>query len=88
MHFHYTAWPDFGVPKSPASFLSFILLIRVSGCLSEDWGPAVVHCSAGIGRSGVFCLVDTCLLLVSLGNTADTKLALLCSIFLPRRLKR
>ncbi|XP_061074738.1 tyrosine-protein phosphatase non-receptor type 1-like, partial [Conger conger] len=64
-HFHYTAWPDFGVPETPTSFLSFILFIRVSGCLSEDQGPAVVHCSAGIGRSGVFCLVDYCLLLMS-----------------------
>ncbi|XP_035243220.1 tyrosine-protein phosphatase non-receptor type 1-like isoform X2 [Anguilla anguilla] len=65
IHFHYTAWPDFGPPENPTSFLSFILFVRVSGCLSEDKGPLVVHCSAGIGRSGVFCLVDTCLLLMT-----------------------
>ncbi|XP_056092593.1 tyrosine-protein phosphatase non-receptor type 1 isoform X2 [Rhinichthys klamathensis goyatoka] len=65
LHFHYTTWPDFGVPESPASFLNFLLKVRESGCLSPDHGPVVVHCSAGIGRSGTFCLVDTCLLLMS-----------------------
>lgn len=64
LHFHYTTWPDFGVPESPASFLNFLFKVRESGCLSCDQGPVVVHCSAGIGRSGTFCLVDTCLLLV------------------------
>uniref|UniRef100_A0A3P9AP51 Tyrosine-protein phosphatase non-receptor type n=1 Tax=Esox lucius TaxID=8010 RepID=A0A3P9AP51_ESOLU len=66
LHFHYTTWPDFGVPESPASFLNFLFQVRESGCLSSDHGPVVVHCSAGIGRSGTFCLVDTCLLLMSM----------------------
>ncbi|KAK7930684.1 hypothetical protein WMY93_007079 [Mugilogobius chulae] len=52
-HFHYTSWPDFGVPESPGSFLDFLF----------RHGPSVVHCSAGIGRSGTFALVDTCLVL-------------------------
>ncbi|XP_060679854.1 tyrosine-protein phosphatase non-receptor type 2-like isoform X1 [Hemiscyllium ocellatum] len=64
LHFHYTTWPDFGVPESPASFLNFLLKVRESGSLSCDCGPAVVHCSAGIGRSGTFALVDTCLVLM------------------------
>ncbi|XP_068609644.1 tyrosine-protein phosphatase non-receptor type 1-like [Brachionichthys hirsutus] len=66
LHFHYTTWPDFGVPESPASFLNFLFKVRESGCMSADQGPVVVHCSAGIGRSGTFCLVDTCLLLLSI----------------------
>ncbi|KAM3872439.1 tyrosine-protein phosphatase non-receptor type 1 [Diretmus argenteus] len=66
LHFHYTTWPDFGVPESPASFLNFLFKVRESGCLDPDQGPVVVHCSAGIGRSGTFCLVDTCLLLMSI----------------------
>ncbi|XP_057235446.1 tyrosine-protein phosphatase non-receptor type 1 [Malurus melanocephalus] len=64
LHFHYTTWPDFGVPESPASFLNFLFKVRESGSLSPGHGPVVVHCSAGIGRSGTFCLVDTCLLLM------------------------
>ncbi|XP_061628830.1 tyrosine-protein phosphatase non-receptor type 1 isoform X2 [Phyllopteryx taeniolatus] len=66
LHFHYTTWPDFGVPESPASFLNFLFKVREAGCMNSNPGPVVVHCSAGIGRSGTFCLVDTCLLLMSL----------------------
>ncbi|XP_069476929.1 tyrosine-protein phosphatase non-receptor type 2 [Ambystoma mexicanum] len=63
-HFHYTTWPDFGVPESPASFLNFLTEVRESGSLNSEHGPAVIHCSAGIGRSGTFSLVDTCLVLM------------------------
>ncbi|XP_044538760.1 tyrosine-protein phosphatase non-receptor type 2-like [Gracilinanus agilis] len=63
-HFHYNSWPDFGVPESPASFLSFLFMVRESGCLSYERGPAIIHCSAGIGRSGTFALIDTCLVLM------------------------
>jgi len=64
LHFHYTTWPDFGVPQSPGAFLTFLLAVRKMGVLEENVGPAVVHCSAGIGRSGTFCLVDSCLVLI------------------------
>ena len=64
-HFHYTFWPDFCIPQSPDSFLEFLYAVRQSSSLEVDVGPAVVHCSAGIGRSGTFCLVDTCLVIVS-----------------------
>ena len=63
-HFHYTTWPDFGVPSSPTVFLQFLQEVRDSGALDYLARPAIVHCSAGIGRSGTFCLVDTCLVLV------------------------
>ncbi|XP_020494184.1 tyrosine-protein phosphatase non-receptor type 2a [Labrus bergylta] len=64
-HFHYTTWPDFGVPESPASFLKFLFKVRESCSLDQEHGPSVVHCSAGIGRSGTFALVDTCLVLMT-----------------------
>ncbi|XP_011495161.1 PREDICTED: tyrosine-protein phosphatase non-receptor type 2 isoform X2 [Ceratosolen solmsi marchali] len=64
LHFHYTTWPDFGVPRSPAAFLRFLADVRQSGALDQNVGPPIVHCSAGIGRSGTFCLVDTCLVLI------------------------
>jgi len=62
LHFQYTTWPDFGVPTSPDTFLQFLGAVRDSGSLENDVGPAIVHCSAGIGRSGSFILVDSCLL--------------------------
>lgn len=65
IQFHYTTWPDFYIPSSPIAFLQFLKKVRDSGALDADVGPAVVHCSAGIGRSGTFSLVDTCLVLVS-----------------------
>ncbi|XP_075229013.1 tyrosine-protein phosphatase non-receptor type 1-like isoform X2 [Lycorma delicatula] len=64
LHFHYTTWPDFGVPQSPTAFLYFLAEVRRSGALSPNVGPPVVHCSAGIGRSGTFCLVDSCLVMI------------------------
>lgn len=71
LQFHYTTWPDFGVPQSPTAFLRFLCAVRRSGALSSDVGPPVVHCSAGIGRSGTFCLVDTSLVLMKLnGNNS------------------
>ncbi|XP_058133251.1 tyrosine-protein phosphatase non-receptor type 2 isoform X4 [Dasypus novemcinctus] len=76
-HFHYTTWPDFGVPESPASFLNFLFKVRESGSLNPEHGPAVIHCSAGIGRSGTFSLVDTCLVLMEKGDDINIKQVLL-----------
>uniref|UniRef100_A0A9L0T8E9 Tyrosine-protein phosphatase non-receptor type n=1 Tax=Equus caballus TaxID=9796 RepID=A0A9L0T8E9_HORSE len=76
-HFHYTTWPDFGVPESPASFLNFLFKVRESGSLNPEHGPAVIHCSAGIGRSGTFSLVDTCLILMEKGDDINIKQLLL-----------
>lgn len=68
LHFHYTTWPDFGVPDSPTAFLDFLMVVRQKGVLNPNVGPPVVHCSAGIGRSGTFCLVDSCLVLIEEGG--------------------
>ncbi|KAF2897829.1 hypothetical protein ILUMI_08351 [Ignelater luminosus] len=79
LQFHYTTWPDFGVPNSPTAFLEFLRKVRAAGVLETSVGPAVVHCSAGIGRSGTFCLVDSCLILIEkFGlNSVDVKEILL-----------
>ncbi|OWF38023.1 Tyrosine-protein phosphatase non-receptor type 1 [Mizuhopecten yessoensis] len=64
LHYNYITWPDFGVPSSPHAFLNFLMVVRQTGALDSAVGPPVVHCSAGIGRSGTFCLVDSCLVIV------------------------
>lgn len=63
-HFHYTTWPDFGVPSSPDAFLHFLHCVRKTGLLSQKDEPPIIHCSAGIGRSGTFCLVESILVKV------------------------
>lgn len=63
--YHYATWPDFGVPESPTALLRFIRAVRMSGALDESVGPPIVHCSAGIGRSGTFILVDCVLKLIA-----------------------
>uniref|UniRef100_A0AAQ4RXK7 Receptor-type tyrosine-protein phosphatase delta n=1 Tax=Gasterosteus aculeatus aculeatus TaxID=481459 RepID=A0AAQ4RXK7_GASAC len=55
-HFQFTAWPDHGVPEHPTPFLAF--LRRVKACNPPDAGPMVVHCSAGVGRTGCFIVID------------------------------
>lgn len=58
-HYQYTAWPDHGVPDHATSFLMFVRRVRYSNPM--DSGPIVVHCSAGVGRTGCFIVVDTML---------------------------
>ena len=55
----FTAWPDHGVPEHPAPFLQF--LRRVKTLNLPDCGPLVVHCSAGVGRTGCFIVIDSML---------------------------
>ena len=56
-HFHYTAWPDHGVPQNAMSLISFICRVRKLHPLSMDQ-PLLVHCSAGVGCTGTFILLD------------------------------
>ncbi|XP_049821753.1 tyrosine-protein phosphatase non-receptor type 4 isoform X2 [Aethina tumida] len=63
-HMQYTAWPDHGVPDSPTQFLIFT--DKVMECRGEDVNsPIIVHCSAGIGRTGVLVLMETALCLIA-----------------------
>ncbi|XP_061572415.1 receptor-type tyrosine-protein phosphatase delta-like isoform X10 [Cololabis saira] len=55
-HFQFTAWPDHGVPEHPTPFLAF--LRRIKACNPPDAGPMIVHCSAGVGRTGCFIVID------------------------------
>ncbi|XP_015116835.1 tyrosine-protein phosphatase Lar isoform X1 [Diachasma alloeum] len=55
----FTAWPDHGVPEHPAPFLQFLRRVRTLNV--PDSGPLVVHCSAGVGRTGCFIVIDSML---------------------------
>ncbi|MCI4382086.1 hypothetical protein PGIGA_G00259540 [Pangasianodon gigas] len=71
-HFQFLSWPDYGVPSSALSLLDFLSTVkrqqkRAVKALGSQWRghhlgpPMVVHCSAGIGRTGTFCALDICL---------------------------
>ncbi|KAI8890870.1 hypothetical protein K501DRAFT_167441 [Backusella circina FSU 941] len=56
MHFQYTGWTDFGVPDHPLGILQLIHLVNQQKTVAS---PIIVHCSAGCGRTGTFCVIDT-----------------------------
>ncbi|KAH3719339.1 hypothetical protein DPMN_062171 [Dreissena polymorpha] len=60
-HMQYIAWPDHGVPDDPADFLEFVVKVRQKRVGVE---PSIVHCSAGIGRTGVLITMETAMCLI------------------------
>ncbi|KAM7340406.1 hypothetical protein ACRRTK_001021 [Alexandromys fortis] len=59
--FHFLAWPDHGVPYSPDPLLDFQKVLREWVDQSMDGGPPIVHCSAGVGRTGTLIALDVLL---------------------------
>ena len=66
--FHYTAWPDHGVPENTMSLISFVRYVRKMFPTSLEH-PLLVHCSAGIGRTGTFITLD---MMMQQMNAEDT----------------
>ncbi|XP_028427036.1 receptor-type tyrosine-protein phosphatase O isoform X1 [Perca flavescens] len=58
LHLNYTSWPDHGVPTVNAieSILQFVHIVRQQANRTKD--PVIVHCSAGVGRTGTFIALD------------------------------
>ncbi|XP_054566052.1 receptor-type tyrosine-protein phosphatase H [Eptesicus fuscus] len=59
--FHYVAWPDHGVPHSPDPLLAFWKVLREWLDNTPGGGPPIVHCSAGVGRTGTLIALDVLL---------------------------
>nr|XP_046182495.1 LOW QUALITY PROTEIN: receptor-type tyrosine-protein phosphatase U-like [Oncorhynchus gorbuscha] len=57
--FHFTSWPEHGVPYHATGLLAF--LRRVKASTPPDAGPVVVHCSMGAGRTGCYIVLDVML---------------------------
>ncbi|KAK2721374.1 hypothetical protein QYM36_003602, partial [Artemia franciscana] len=83
-HMQFSSWPDYGVPHSALAFLDFLHKIREIqnsnlGSLGDLWNghslgpPIVVHCSAGIGRTGTLCTIDICLQRLQDVGTVDVR---------------
>ncbi|XP_070210282.1 tyrosine-protein phosphatase non-receptor type 4-like isoform X4 [Littorina saxatilis] len=61
-HMQYIAWPDHGVPDDPSDFLHFVVKVRQARQAMVE--PTIVHCSAGIGRTGVLITMETAMYLI------------------------
>ncbi|KAM6898595.1 receptor-type tyrosine-protein phosphatase H-like [Lycodopsis pacificus] len=60
-HFHFTAWPDHGVPQGTEVLIQFRELVRQHIEREGARAPTVVHCSAGVGRTGTIIALDVLL---------------------------
>ncbi|XP_059622784.1 tyrosine-protein phosphatase non-receptor type 9 [Phlebotomus argentipes] len=83
-HWQFTSWPDYGVPASAMAMLNFLQRVReqqakMVKALGDTWAghprgpPIVVHCSAGIGRTGTFITLDICISRLEDLSTADIR---------------
>ncbi|XP_075896926.1 tyrosine-protein phosphatase non-receptor type 6 isoform X2 [Nelusetta ayraudi] len=76
-HYQYMSWPDHGVPEEPGGVLSFLTQVNAKQSEFPDAGPMIIHCSAGIGRTGTILVIDMIL------ETIET-FGLDCDIDIPK----
>ncbi|CAF1315799.1 unnamed protein product [Adineta steineri] len=57
-HAHYLKWPDHGIPTGTKDALLFLEKVEYYKQLTKTTAPILLHCSAGIGRTGTFCAID------------------------------
>lgn len=78
-HLQFTSWHDFGVPQSATALLKFrecVLKKQLDAieCTGNGiYAPIVVHCSAGVGRSGTFVTIDICIQKLETTGLVDVK---------------
>merc|ERR1719422_2138954 len=60
----YLSWPDHGTPSDTVEFVEFVENVRDFREKSATVAPTIVHCSAGIGRTGVLILMETAACLI------------------------
>ncbi|XP_066465746.1 receptor-type tyrosine-protein phosphatase eta [Tiliqua scincoides] len=69
--FHFTAWPDHGVPEATDLLINFRHLVQDYMKQNPPTSPTLVHCSAGVGRTGTFIAIDRLIHQMEMENTVD-----------------
>ncbi|KAL2088528.1 hypothetical protein ACEWY4_015427 [Coilia grayii] len=69
--FHFTAWPDHGVPETTELLINFRHLVREHMDQYSRHSPTVVHCSAGVGRTGTFIAIDRLIFQIERDGVVD-----------------
>ncbi|KAL1271207.1 hypothetical protein QQF64_030223 [Cirrhinus molitorella] len=70
-HFHFTAWPDHGVPETTELLINFRHLVREHMDQYSRHSPTLVHCSAGVGRTGTFVAIDRLIFQIERDGVVD-----------------
>lgn len=68
--FHFICWPDSGVPPSVDLLLTFMKNVK-NEIGSTRSGPLIIHCSAGVGRTGTYIAIETLLQQLENENQID-----------------
>ncbi|NWI23162.1 PTPRJ phosphatase, partial [Sula dactylatra] len=69
--FHFTSWPDHGVPETTDLLINFRHLVHEYSSQNPVDSPTLVHCSAGVGRTGTFIAIDRLIQQIEMENTVD-----------------
>ncbi|XP_009287158.1 PREDICTED: receptor-type tyrosine-protein phosphatase eta [Aptenodytes forsteri] len=69
--FHFTSWPDHGVPEATDLLINFRHLVHEYSSQNPVDSPTLVHCSAGVGRTGTFIAIDRLIQQIEMENTVD-----------------
>ncbi|XP_040416107.1 receptor-type tyrosine-protein phosphatase eta isoform X11 [Cygnus olor] len=69
--FHFTSWPDHGVPETTDLLINFRHHVHEYSSQNPIDSPVLVHCSAGVGRTGTFIAIDRLIQQIEIENTVD-----------------